>query len=64
MGILQVGHRYATLGPRSLGRRFLEVWAKAPVVWQRTETNGARRRKPAAAVPGGPGRREALDAAS
>ena len=54
---LTIGHRCATVGSRSLGWRSVAVWANAPVFLHGTETIAVRRRKPAAAVPGGPMKR-------
>src|SRR4051812_40871692 len=57
--IASVGLRCATVGPRSTGWRGLGVSAKGAVSLRGREL-WPEAKKPAAAVPGGPGRRPAM----
>ena len=57
------GHRCVTFGPRSFARRRRGVSARAAVTWAGSgKESRPEAEKPATAVPGGPGRKEAFDA--
>ena len=58
----RLSHGCATFGPRSLRWRRVDVSANTGVTWQDAQELGPEAGKPAAAVPGGPGRGQVSDA--